>query len=35
MIRDITGTPLLILIVAALIDCGLITYAFRYFLKKK
>lgn len=35
MIKDIAGTPLLILIGAGILDCGLIAYAFRYFLKKK
>jgi len=34
MIKDISGIPLIILLVAGLIDCGLITVAFVSFLKK-
>lgn len=34
MIKDITGIPLVILIAAGVIDCGLIAYAFKYFLRK-
>jgi len=33
MIKDISGLPLIILIIAGIIDCGLIAVAFRYFIK--
>ena len=35
MIKDISGIPLIILICATIIDCGLITVAFVSFLKKE
>ncbi len=33
MIKTIAGLPLVILIVAGVIDCALIFFAFRYFIK--
>lgn len=33
MIKDISGIPLIILIGATIIDCGLIAIAFRSFIK--
>ena len=33
MIKDIAGLPLVILICAGIIDCTLIFFAFKYFIK--
>jgi len=33
MIKDISGIPLIILLCAGAIDCTLIFFAFRYFIK--
>lgn len=35
MIKDISGIPLIILIVATILDLGLVTVAFKDFLKNK
>ena len=35
MIKDITGIPLLILIIATILDLGLVTVAIKDFLKNK
>jgi len=33
MIKDISGVPLIVLIVATIIDMGLVTIAFKSFIK--
>lgn len=35
MIKDISGIPLIILIVATILDLGLVSVAFRSFVKSK